>query len=118
MTVRGKTGFRRKASAKSEAYVQVLYCPHDRDIDTRIYERGSYFDKKTFSGTLMDCSFPSGMIVRLEHNQKWYILMVAHIDGAPRLRQCDTDGYLVSSGVIFEPCGSQTSPALRRRYGL
>ena len=117
MTIRGKTGFRRRANATSVMYVSVVSCPADSVIGIPFYDPGSYFDKKSFAGTLMDASYPSGMIIGMSYKKKRYNFVVCDIGlTGPCLRECGKDGFLVSGGVMLIPCGSQTSPRLKRIY--
>ena len=119
MIERGKTGFRRRANPTSRMYVRVVYCPNDRELEIPLYDPDSYFDKKSFAGTLMDGSYPSGMSVTMTYgNGRKNFVICDIVPMGPCLRQCDPDGFLVSSGIILRPCGSATSPKLERIYGL
>ena len=119
MTLRGKTGFRRKANATSNMYVRVVYCPDDIELQIPMYGIGSFFDKKSFAGTLMEKGYPSGMIVTMSYKKGRAHFVVCDINlTGPCLRQCDLDGYLIPNGIILIPCGSSTSPRLERIYEL
>ena len=116
---RGKTGFRRRANPTSRMYVRVVYCPNDRELEIPLYDAACYFDKKSFTGALMDSSYPSGMVIAMNYKEKRHNFVVCNIAPiGPCLRQCDIQGLLVSGGIMLQPCGSFTSPRLERIYGL
>jgi len=113
--LRGKTGRRRRATYASEAYVRVLSCPDDEEIDAVIYDPYSCFDKKTFAGTLMDGSWPSGMVIVMHVGGGLKSFVVCNPESlGPCLRQCDGDGFMIEGGMVIVPRGSQTSPELEQ----
>ncbi len=116
---RGKTGFRHRANTASRMYVRVVYCPDDKELAMPLYDPDSFFDKKSFAGTLMDSSYPSGMVVTLHYKQERRNFLVCNImPMGPCLRQCDVHGFLISGGIMLRPCGPFTSPRLERTYGF